>query len=619
VGITRVDAKGTVETQDSALIDLVVVAEFRDPIYPGLVSTGTVERGGDKPYHSVINGENFHALQTLLFTQRGKVDAVYIDPPYNTGARDWKYNNDYVESEDLYRHSKWLAFMERRLLLAKELLNPDDSVLIVTIDEKEYVRLGILLEQLFPEAKRQMITSVISRNGTSRDDEFSRVDEYLFVLRFGQQGIVRTSDNMLAEEGGSAVSRIWFSFMRTSTPREQLEGQFYPVVVNTAERRVVRIEEPVGKGNPQIDPELGENEVAVWPVRQDGGTATWGAIVPTARELLSGGYLRVGGYDERTGRWSLHFVREGDRKRVSEGVIEVVGTKADGSKELEYADISRRESYPKTVWNRVSHDATSHGTRVLKELIPGRRFPYPKALYAVEDSLRFFLSNKFDATIVDFFSGSGTTAHAVFRLNKQDGGRRVSISVTNNEVSANEQEDLREQGLRPGDPDWERLGICEYITKPRIQAAITGKTPNGEPIKGDYKFTDVFPMADGFEENVEFFTLTYEAPLRVASHRDFPKVAPLLWLRAGSSGRRVDWLDAGWDVADTYGVIADLDKTDEFVSAVAGAPDVRVAFVITDEDRLFEAVVRDLRENVEPVRMYDAYLRNFELESRVPW
>ena len=113
------------ETKSVAVDDLVVVAEFRDPIYPGLVSTGKVERGGDKPFHTVINAENYHALQALLYTHRGKVDAIYIDPPYNTGAKDWKYNNDYVESDDHYRHSKWLAMMERRLLLANELLNPD--------------------------------------------------------------------------------------------------------------------------------------------------------------------------------------------------------------------------------------------------------------------------------------------------------------------------------------------------------------------------------------------------------------------------------------------------------------------------------------------------------------
>jgi len=98
------------------------VAEFRDPIYPGLVSTGRVERGGDKPFHTVINAENFHALQLLLYTHEGKVDAIYIDPPYNTGAKDWKYNNDYIDADDSYRHSKWLAFMERRLKLARRLL-----------------------------------------------------------------------------------------------------------------------------------------------------------------------------------------------------------------------------------------------------------------------------------------------------------------------------------------------------------------------------------------------------------------------------------------------------------------------------------------------------------------
>ena len=148
------------EQQKVAIEDLVVVAEFRDYIYPGLVSTGKVERGGDKPFHTVINGENFHALEALTFTHRGRIDAIYIDPPYNTGAKDWKYNNDYVESEDLYRHSKWLAFIERRLKVANQLLNPASSVLIATIDEKEYLRLGLLLEQTFPEAEIQMISKI---------------------------------------------------------------------------------------------------------------------------------------------------------------------------------------------------------------------------------------------------------------------------------------------------------------------------------------------------------------------------------------------------------------------------------------------------------------------------
>jgi adenine-specific DNA-methyltransferase len=600
------------EQQKVAVADLIVLAEFKDFIYPGLVSTGKVERGGDKPFHTVINGENFHALEALTFTHRGKVDAIYIDPPYNSGARDWKYNNDYVEKDDQYRHSKWLAFIERRLLTAKELLNPIDSVLIVTIDEKEYLRLGLLLEQTFPEAEIQMITTVISRNGTSRDGEFSRVEEYLFILRFGRQTIIRSNDNMLAEEGQSAVSRIWFNFMRTSTPREDLEGQYYPIIVDTSEKTIVRIGEPLGKGNPQVEPELGENEAAVWPIRQDGATGTWGAIVPTARELLKEGYLRVGSYDQRTRRWSLNFVREGDRKRVREGVIRATGLASDGSKILEYSDISKRESYPKTVWNRVSHDATSHGTRILKEILPGRRFPYPKALYAIEDALRFFVAKKNKAIVLDYFAGSGTTAHAVMRLNRQDGGKRQCISITNNEVAADEQAELKAKGHRPGDPDWEKWGICDYMTKPRIQAAITGKTPDGKDIEGDYKFTDEFPMAEGFEENAEFFTLTYETPVAVSHNRTFERIAPLLWMRAGSEGKRIEKLPAqGWEVADTYGLLIELDAAAAFAKAIKKQGSIRVAFIVTDDERRFQTMIRSLPDTVEPVRLYESYLTNF--------
>ena len=163
------------QTGSRAVDDLVVVAEFRDPIYPGLVSTGKLERGGAKPFHTVINAENFHALQVLLYTHEGNVDAIYIDPPYNTGARDWKYNNDYVDSDDAYRHSKWLAMMERRLRTARRLLNPEGSVLIVAIDEREVHRLALLLEQVFEDAEIQMVTCVISAKGVVRPGKFSRV------------------------------------------------------------------------------------------------------------------------------------------------------------------------------------------------------------------------------------------------------------------------------------------------------------------------------------------------------------------------------------------------------------------------------------------------------------
>lgn len=264
------------------------------------------------------------------------------------------------------------------------------------------------------------------------------------------------------------------------------------------------------------------------------------------------------------------------------------------------------------MWTLNSHDASAHGTALLTRFLGDRAFPFPKSLYAVEDALRFFVGERKKALILDFFSGSGTTAHSVMRLNRQDGGQRQSISVTNNEVAASEHANLRRKDLRPGDPEWEKWGICEYITKPRIEAAITGKTPDDKPIKGDYKFTDEFPMSEGFEENAEFFTLTYETPVAVSHNRAFARIAPLLWMRAGSEGRRIEKEPPeGWEVADTYGLLTDLDQAAPFVDAVVANGSIRIAYIVTDDDRRFQSVAQRLPDDVEPVRLYESYLTNF--------
>ena len=198
------------------------------------------------------------------------------------------------------------------------------------------------------------------------------------------------------------------------------------------------------------------------------------------------------------------------------------------------------------------------------------------------------------------------------RLNRQDGGRRQCISITNNEVAADEQKSLREANFRPGDADWEKWGICDYITKPRIAAAITGKTPDGADIEGDYKFTDEFPMSEGFEENAEFFTLTYETPVAVSHNRAFARIAPLLWMRAGSMGRRIDDIpDQGWDVAEAYGLLTNLDKVQSFCKVISATEGIKIAYIVTDDDRRFQSVARRLPSSVEPVRLYESYLTNF--------
>jgi len=598
------------QTQEVAVADLVVVAGFRDLLYPGLVSTGRVERGGDKPFHTVINAENYLALKALTYTHRGRIDAIYIDPPYNTGAKDWKYNNDYVEAEDLYRHSKWLAMMERRLIVARELLNPADSVLIVTIDEKEYLRLGLLLEQTFPEARIQMVTSVINPKGTSRPDLFSRVDEYIYFVFLGSAVV---PGFLSKEHAGKAVRWRYLRREDLESVRGSRPRQFYPVFVSEHPSRVVGVGDPLTLQDrlEHVRPPAGC--IAVFPIREDGLQMEWGLTGPSLMDAVAQGYARATpGHPQQP--YIISYLTAPNIRKVAAGELAVTGTRQDGSKIVVAPE--GKVSRPITVWRETSHSAGDYGTKMLNAVLGGRQFPFPKSLYAVEDALRFFVDNKPEAIVLDFFSGSGTTAHALMRLNRQDGGRRQCISFTNNEVAADEQEALRKQGLRPGDPDWEQWGICDYITKPRIQAAITGKTPSGKPIQGDYKFTDEFPMAEGFAENAEFFTLTYETPVAVSHNHAFERIAPLLWMRAGSQGRRIDRLpEAGWALADTYGLLIDLDLAAAFGHACERAEALRIVYIVTNDDRRFQSLARHLPDAVESVRLYESYLSNFRIAN----
>ncbi len=602
------------EVQTVPVEDLIVVAEFRDYIYPGLVSTGKVERGGDKPFHTVINGENFHALEALTFTHRGNVDVIYIDPPYNTGAKDWKYNNDYVEGDDLYRHSKWLAFMERRLKIAKELMNPDDSCLIVTIDEKEYLRLGLLLEQTFSDGRIQMVSSIINPKGASRGAAFGRTDEYLFFVWLGSASpspIPLGNEWKIVQDKRAGKLR-WAEALRSGSDplRSDSPNQFYPVFIENGEDGPKF--HSVGEaffGDDWREVKPPEGCEVVWPIRSDGTEGRWQNSANGLRTLIEKGYAKLGKW--RGGDTSITYLFKGEQKKVEAGLFPIVGRRSDNS--IVVDDGAYQPTFvPGTQWRIASHNAEQGGTNLQKALMPGRKFPFPKSLFAVEDALRFFVAQKQNAIILDFFAGSGTTAHAVMRLNRQDEGRRQTILITNNEVAADEHARLRKAGLRPGDPEWEKWGICDYITKPRIKAAITGQTPDGQPIMGDYKFTDEFPMSEGFEENAEFFTLTYETPVSISHNRAFARIAPLLWMKAGSEGRRIDAEPKdGWEVADTYGLLTDLDAAAPFVDAVEAKGGIRIAYIVTDDDRRFQSVARRLPEGVDAVRLYESYLTNF--------
>ena len=465
--------------------DLVAVARFGQPIYPCLKLMDSVCNAPDSDlWHTLIEADNYHALQLLTYLYAGKVDCIYIDPPYNTGAKDWKYNNDYVDSSDSYRHSKWLSMMQKRLKIAKKLLNSKGSVLIVTIDEKEYLHLGCLLEEIFPEANVQMISTVINPKGTARANEFSRVDEYIFFVMIGGYELTRTGRDMLTQDVSEDNSVRWRGFPRTGRKglRPVNPGSWYPVYFNSDDDSFHSVGDAVYDG--QDNPPAPQGTYAIWPPVRNGEEYSWAVIPSTFRHLHEIGAIKFGRPSKGRG-CSISYLTNNQLKKIQEGKIIVTGHDANGSMEVAYATDSKTTA-PKTQWNLTLHEAGAYGTNIIAAIIPGRRFAFPKSIYAVKDALNFFVKEKPDALIVDFFAGSGTTLHAVNLLNAEDGGHRRCIMVTNNEVSEVEATSLSAQGFQPGDEEWERWGIARYVNWPRTKCSILGVDVNGNPIPDNY-------------------------------------------------------------------------------------------------------------------------------------
>lgn len=291
--------KTTQEKEKILIEELVSVAQFGEPVYPYLKVIDSVCNAPESDlWHTLIQADNYHALQLLEYLYAGKVDCIYIDPPYNTGARDWKYNNDYVDGADVYRHSKWLSMMEKRLKLAKKLLNPKDSVLIVTIDEKEYLHLGCLLEEMFPEGHMQMISELINRAAVARDNEFSRSNEYIFIVFIGEAGPAKLA---LEQEWNHIENTTkdgvhWVNLCRTGTNSRRIDrpGMFYPIYVTEDGKKIAGLGEvlPIDEDRNTVIPPAGT--VAVWPIHTDGSEGRWMQGRDSLNKLISKGYVRLG-------------------------------------------------------------------------------------------------------------------------------------------------------------------------------------------------------------------------------------------------------------------------------------------------------------------------------------
>lgn len=354
-----------------------------------------IVNGNEYPNHVIIEGDNLHALTDLCYTHVGKIDVIYIDPPYNTGHKDFYYNDEFVKEDNGYRHSMWLSFMDRRLKLAHKLL-ADDGVIFISIDDNEQAQLKLLCDSIF--GANNCLATVVqkSRDSISGDLLFSPNHNYLLVYALRQEVVFKDKDNF----------RI---------PSNVDESKYK---------------------NPDNDP---RGPWKLNPVDGPGGARKGNPYYT---------FLGVTGY--------YRYSQEMMQKYYEEGLI-IKRKTSLGKKYFLSQALAKKGNPPTTWWDDAGK--TTNGTKLLKQILPNCKFNNPKPIELIIRCLQ--LRNK-NATILDFFAGSGTTLHATMELNKEDGGRRQCILVTNNENQ-----------------------ICEEVTYPRNKKVIEGyDTPKGEHVEG---------------------------------------------------------------------------------------------------------------------------------------
>lgn len=338
----------------------------------------------------LIEGDNYHALSVLNYTHKGKIDVIYIDPPYNTGAKDWKYNNDYVDENDAYRHSKWISMMYNRLSAAKRLLK-DDGILICAIDDNELATLSLLFDDLFSEKIKNTVVIVNNPHGVSRSG-FSRTHEYaLFLLNQGQ-----VVNKKPAPED---LRNINLRRSGNNSLREDSPTMFYPIFVDKKSLSVIGVGDvPKNDFHPKSCVIDKEDYYEVWPIDVNGIEKNW--------------YY--------------------SKKRVEEnGSSELNCRFIKNQLQISFHHSNNSEQTYKTVWVGSEYDAGAYGATLVKE-VTKNNFPFPKSINTVLDCLKAVVKSD-KAIILDFFAGSGTTGQAVLEMNKIDGGSRKFILCTNNE------------------------------------------------------------------------------------------------------------------------------------------------------------------------------------------
>ena len=404
-----------VENTEEALRDnLPVLAEDK--------TLALTNGGEDAPNHILIEGDNLEALTTLSYTHEGKIDVIYIDPPYNTGNKDFVYNDSFVDSEDSYRHSKWLSFMSKRLRIAKHLLS-DRGVIFISIDDNEQANLKLLCDEVFGE--NNFVANIIWQKKTGAADArgIAVITEYIMIYCKNE---VLINEIFAKNKEAFDIKRYKF----TDAYYEE-RGPFY---YDSLDRGSVRYSDSLNYSIVAPDGTfLYPNDRTEYV--NDGWTWKWSE--EKVKWGLLNGFIDIAKNQKKKSGWSVRYK---------------IYLNVDNEGNL----IKKNVPFKNMICDVLNADAAND----IKSIFESKIFSFPKPVDLIKQIIRY-IENSY-STVLDFFAGSGTTLHAVMQLNQEDGGKRQCILVTNNENN-----------------------ICRDVTYERNKRVINGyTTPKGQEVEG---------------------------------------------------------------------------------------------------------------------------------------
>ena len=442
-----------------------------------------IDHGGQMNF--LLEGDNLAALKLLEKTHRGKIDLIYIDPPYNTGNKDFIYDDAFVDKTDGFIHSKWISFMNERLKMARHLLSPQGA-LVISIGYQEIHNLNLLCQDIFFD--RQIVTVTVQTSGGKPNGGFNYTQEYLlFVVP------VTFSPSAMNFTGG--IERSPFEGLTLSTfDKITRPNQTYPIFIEKSTMKIVGVgkslAERIANGSYTGDPrdftfdfdEAPEGAVAIWPISSKGADCVWRLISTRLLHDWELGYIKVSKNKSKAcpNEYSLQYLPDGVIRKIEAGVLEIIG-REDNLPTLKLGKNETVGSEIPTIWTEKDF-FTTKGSTYVRNLFGDKRFPYPKSLEFIVELLRATTTD--NSLIVDFFAGSGTTGEAAMLLNRETDGSRRFILCTNNEN-----------------------GICRDVTYERIRRVID-KEDYAASLK--YYKVDYVPISD----RIYFYYLS------ISKHKD---------------------------------------------------------------------------------------------------